>query len=83
MAQLLAYLDACAAAVSRHDGAALAALLAVDAQAPGAAVAEALRTQPALDVGPLCLQRLPGVYAEVRAVGKRPLCSSIAQRAVK
>jgi len=66
MAQLAALLSEVAAAVQRQDGPALAALLAVDAARPAAAVADALRTQPTLDVGALATQRLQPPYDEAR-----------------
>jgi hypothetical protein len=66
MAQLAAYLSEAAAAVSAQDGPALASLLAADAPRPAAAVAEALCTQPGLDIGALASQRLPPPYDEAR-----------------
>jgi hypothetical protein len=66
MAQLNAYLAEAATAVARQDGAALAALLAVDAPRPLAAVSEALRAHTQLDVGALASARLPPPYDEVR-----------------
>ena len=67
MAALAALLSEAAAAVQRCDGVALAALLSHDSARPAAAVAEALRTQPSLDVAALASQRLPAPYDEARA----------------
>jgi hypothetical protein len=91
MAALGAFLSEAAAAVQRQDGAGLAALLAVGNARASAAVADALRTQPTLDVAALASQRLQQPYDEVRGrcmqpVGPRgsaenTLCSSARSRA--
>ena len=68
MAALAALLSEAAAAVQRCDGVALAALLSYDSPRPAAAVADALRTQPTLDIAALASQRLPAPYDEARAL---------------
>ena len=67
MAALAAYLSEAAGAVSRQDGAALAALLAVDAPRPLAAVVACLREAPRTELGALASARLPPPYDEVRS----------------
>jgi hypothetical protein len=66
MAALGAFLSEAAAAVQRQDGPGLATLLAVGNARASAAVADALRTQPTLDVAALASQRLQQPYDEVR-----------------
>ena len=66
MAALGAFLSEAASAVQRQDGSGLAALLAVSNARAAAAVADALRTQPTLDVAALASQRLQQPYDEVR-----------------
>lgn len=74
--QLGNYFAQAAVCVSRQDGLGLAALLRVDAPAPAAAVAAALRGAP-LDVGGLASSRLPPPYDEVLALH----CQCLAARA--
>jgi hypothetical protein len=85
MAALAALLSEAAAAVQRCDGAALAALLAHDAPRPSAAVADALRTQPTLDIAALASQRLPAPYDEARGPPpqRRPAASAASLRGLQ
>jgi hypothetical protein len=69
LVQLAARLSEVAAAVQRQDGVALAALLAVDAPRPTAAVTNALRLHASLVDDMIASQRLPPPYEEARQSG--------------